>query len=216
MYATYLQFDVLFPLKKILKNYSLGFCDVNRIKDKTVLEEFFRMIVRHSVQGCFGYHPYRNLKELEYDEYAPKCNPIRFAITWFEDTFDKNNEFATKIFRDVMKDYFKIERYVEGFPYYQNERLWTILDLKTFKEYTLFDIEEVFQDGIIYNGNFHKKFCKNKYQYINNKGAIYRSFNNDGLFEFLKDKWNCCICPCNEYLLVAFTGFHGCGFIVEG
>ena len=45
MYATCLQFDVLFPLKEYMNNYEIGFSDANEITDEAILKDFFRIII---------------------------------------------------------------------------------------------------------------------------------------------------------------------------
>ena len=200
MYATYLQFDVLFPLKEITNNYNLRFHDANKITDESILKDFFRIIIRYSIQGVFGYNPYLDMKNKK--EKRNFYNPIGFAIAWVDDIFSEKR--IKKIFHNVMEEYYTITKWEKGLPYYNNVRIWESSTIESFKKYTRFDAEEMYQKGVLNKDNFADKFPNNhKYHLIRN-GVIVKTFDYQELYELLKDKFECCVCPHNGYLIVSY------------
>ena len=200
MYGTYLQFDVLFPLKEITNNYKLTFWDANEITDESILKDFFRIIIRYSIQGVFTYKPYLDMKNQKAKRFF---NPIDFAITWFDDIF--SDEQMKKIFHNVMEEYYNITEWKEDYPYYNNVRLWENSTIKSFNKYTLFDAEEMYQKGVVNKDKFFDRFHSHihKYHLVDN-GVILKTFDYYELYELLKDKFEYCVSPHNGYLIVDY------------
>lgn len=201
MYATYLQFDVLFPLKEITNNYDLHFSGANKITDESILKDFFRIIIRYSIQGVFGYKPYLDMKNKK--EKRNFYNPIGFAIAWVEDIFSEKR--IKKIFHNVMGEYYNITEWKRNYPYYNNVRLWENSTIESFNKYTLFDAEEMYQKGVLNKDKFFDRFHSHihKYHLIRN-GVIVKTFDYQELYELLKDKFEYCVCPHNGYLIVSY------------
>ena len=59
MYATTLQFDVLFRLKELTQNYNLKFEDCPNIDNKT-LDIFFNDMIKFSIIGVYCYQPLKS------------------------------------------------------------------------------------------------------------------------------------------------------------
>ena len=201
MYASYLQFDVLFPLKEITNNYNLYFSDANQITDESILKDFFRIIIRYSIQGVFSYKPYLDMKNKK--ETRIFYNPIDFSIAWVDDIFSEKR--IKKIFHDVMGEYYNITKWKTDCPYYNNVRLWEIITIESFKKYTLFDAEEMYQKGVVNKDKFFDRFHSHihKYHLVDN-GVILKTFDYYELYELLKDKFEYCVCPHNGYLIVDY------------
>ena len=200
MYATYLQFDVLFPLKEITNNYNLRFSDADKITDESILKDFFRIIIRYSIQGVFCYKPYLDMKNKK--EKRTFYNPIGFAIAWVDDVFSEKR--IKKIFHNVMEEYYNITKWKKGLPYYNNVRLWENSTIESFNKYTLFDAEEMYQKGVVNKDNFADKFPNNHKYYLIDDGIIMKAFDYQELYELLKDKFEYCVSPNHGYLIVDY------------
>ena len=201
MYATYLQFDVLFPLKEYMNNYEINFSDADKITDEAILKDFFRIIIRYSIQGVFGYKPYLDMKNKK--EKINFYNPIGFAIAWVDDIFSEKR--IKKIFHNVMGEYYNITEWKRNCPYYNNVRLWENSTIESFNKYTLFDAEEMYQKGVVNKDNFFDRFHSHihKYHLIRN-GVIVKTFDYQELYELLKDKFEYCVSPHHGYLIVDY------------
>ena len=57
-----------------------------------------------------------------------------------------------------MAEYYNITKWKKGLPYYNNVRLWEITTIKSFKKYTLFDAEEMYQKGVLNKDNVNDVF----------------------------------------------------------
>ena len=213
MYATCLQFDVLFPLKEITNNYNLRFSDANKITDESILKDFFRIIIRYSIQGVFGDKPYLDMKNKK--EKRNFYNPIDFAITWVDNIFSEKR--IEKIFHNVMEEYYTITKWERNHPYYNNFRIWESSTIESFNKYTLFDAEEMYQKGVLNKDKFFDRFHSHIHKYhLVNDGVITKTFDYYELYELLKDKFEYCVCPHNGYLIVDYFDRNNCDNTFRG
>ena len=202
MYATNLQFDVLFPLKEITGNNNISMTGVRSIKEETVLKEFFKRIIQYSIQGCFGYNPYFDLKNRKGIQY----NPLGFAWTWFKDIFDFKNKEAVFWFKNTMERYWVIDKWAKDLSPLDKDGkdICFVTNINELQKYAKFDMEELYQKGIVNGENFANKFSSFTKYYLINDGVRIKEFTYQELYELLKNKFDTCVSPDNGYLFIDY------------
>ena len=193
MFATRLQFDVLFELKRLSNNDNLTLDDARKL-DNDILIQFFNKVVHYSIKGCFCYHPYKDVKCCSIVVY----NPIGFAWTWFDDIFNvaTASRRITDLFKEVMEQYWIIDKWEETDLSPINKKgddLCFITSLMELEKYAKFDMEKIYQSGVMNEKVFANIFNKNnKFYRIKNK-VILQVYTYDELYNYLKDKFDDCI-----------------------
>lgn len=213
MYATNLQFDVLFRLKELTGNYELTFEDAKHLNED-ILEKFFHDVITFSIIGIFQYHPYRT-----YRENKVKYSPTQFAWDWFTDIFDyKKDIVAKRTFKKVIREYYDVtcfNRYCQ--PMNGENNLTVFSSLDELKKYALdsFDMEAMYQYGVMSEEKYTNLFDKNKKYYflrdnaIINGNVIYNEYTYDELFEIIKNDFRNCVFVDEGYLFVYTNNIHG-------
>lgn len=202
MYATRLQLDVLFPLKEITGNDNMRMTEARNIKDEKVLKEFFKRIIQYSIQGCLGYNSYPNSKNKEGHHY----NPLGFVWTWFHDIFDSKNKKAAFWFKSTLDQYWVINKWAKDLsPLNKSGNdICFVTDIDELQKYSKFDMEEMYQKGVVNEGNFANKFSSFSKYYLINDGVCIKEYTYQELYEFLKNKFDTCVSPDNGYLFIDY------------
>lgn len=177
MYATTLQFDVLFRLKELTKDYNLKFEDCYKI-DSEILDVFFNDMIKFSIIGVYCYQPFKKLGQHNY-------NPIRFTWDWFNDIFDSKSIEITKMFQDTLCKYYKIDSFdYYDIPLYKGKNLFKIKTLEEFDSIAKFDYKSICEKSIITKDT---EFDKCNY-YLLNGNVIDKTFSYKELIKYLKEK----------------------------
>ena len=202
MYATRLQFDVLFPLKEITGNNKLTLKTARRIKDEAILREFFKRIVQYSIQGCLKYSPYIAVKNNNRFRY----NPLGFVWTWFYDIFNRKNREAVFWFKNTMEQYWVIDKWAQDLsPLDENGKdICFVTNIDELQKYSKFDMEEMHKKGVVNEENFANKFSSFTKYYLIDDGVCIKEFTYQELYEFLKNKFDACVSPDNGYLFIDY------------
>ena len=213
MYATTLQFDVLFRLKELTENYELTFEDAKNLNED-ILEKFFHDVIAYSIIGIYQYHPYRT-----YRENKVKHNPILFTWDWFCDIFDYEKDIVAKrVFKKVIREYYDVTHFNQYCQPMNGELNLTVLSsLDDLKKYALngFDMEAMYQYGVMNEEKYTNLFDKNKKYYflsnnaIVNGNVIYNEYTYDELFELIKNNFRDCVFVDEGYLFVYTNDIHG-------
>ena len=200
MYDTTLQFDVLFRLKELTGNYELTFEDAKNLNED-ILEKFFHDVITFSIIGIFQYHPYRT-----YREDKGKYSPTQFAWDWFCDIFDYEKDIdAKRVFKKVIREYYDVthfNRYCQ--PMNGENNLIVFSSLEKLKKYALdsFDMEAMYQYGVMNEEKYTNLFDKNKKYYALDDNVIIKTYSYDELFDCIKDKFEHCVFFDEGYLLI--------------